>query len=89
MANTNRPGNGGGGNGGSLPPTGGGGGGMGGAFRGPEGFRPQGPGAGSEMDSGRLREQLERMEKRLDEMQRRLHGDVSGDKSNDQRGQDK
>lgn len=70
---------------------GGGGGGMGGVIRGPEGFRPQGPGAGPEMDGGRLREQLERMEKRLDEMQRRLHGNDNGttDKSNDPRGQDK
>jgi hypothetical protein len=67
---------------------GGGGGGMGGMFRGPEGSRPQGPGPGFE-DGGQLREQLERMEKRLDEMQRRLHGDGSSDKSQDQRGQDK
>jgi hypothetical protein len=52
-----------------------GGGGMGGAIGGIGNFRmpnfpPQGPG----MDSNRMFEQLQRMEKRLDEMQRRLHG---------------
>ncbi len=53
-----------------------GGGGMGGGFGSfhMPNIGPQGPGMGPDMDSGQLREQLERMEKRLDEMQRRMHG---------------
>jgi PDZ domain len=52
------------------------GGGIGGgvsAFRMPN-FGPQGPGMGPDMDGNRLREQLERMEKRLNEMQQRMLG---------------
>ena len=56
----------------------GGGGGMGGAMGGIGNFRmpnfPQRPSMGPGMDGNQLREQLERMEKRLDEMQRRMHG---------------
>jgi hypothetical protein len=44
-----------------------------GSFHMPD-FAPQGPGMGPDMDSGRMREQLERMEKRLNEMQRRMLG---------------
>ena len=56
-----------------------GGGGMGGAMGGGGNFRmpnfpSQAPGMGPGLDGNRLREQLERMEKRLDEMQRRMHG---------------
>jgi hypothetical protein len=62
-------------------------GGMGGAMGGfghfqMPNFGPQGPGAGPGaapgfgpgMDAGQLREQMERMERRLDEMQRRMLG---------------
>jgi len=55
------------------------GGGMGGAtggaglFRMPN-FPSQAPGMGPDMDGSRLREQLERMEKRLNEMQQRMLG---------------
>jgi PDZ domain len=51
------------------------GGGMGGIgnFRMPN-FPQQGPGMGPGFDGNQMREQLERMEKRLNEMQQRMHG---------------
>jgi hypothetical protein len=66
------------------------GGGVGGVFHGSQGFQPQGPGNGPEV-AGRLRDRLEQMEKRLDDMQRRLHGSDNSpaDKPTDQRGQEK
>ena len=61
-----------------------------GSFRMPN-FGPQGPGIGPDMDSGRMREQLERMEKRLNEMQRRMLGpdNQPADKPNDDHEQKK
>jgi hypothetical protein len=56
----------------------GGGGGFGGAMGGAGNFRmpdfPQGPGMGPGFDGNQMREQLERMEKRLNELQQRMHG---------------
>jgi len=55
-----------------------GGGAMGGGMGGIGNFRmpnfPQGPGMGPGFDGNQMREQLERMEKRLNEMQQRMHG---------------
>jgi hypothetical protein len=71
----------------------GGGGGFGGAMFGSgnglmPNFPPQGPGAGPSpgMDTNRMFEQLQRMEKQLNEMQRRMHGqdNAQADKPNDQ-----
>ena len=81
-----------------------GGGGVGGAMGGfshfqTPNFGPQGPGAGPGaapgfdpgMDAGQLREQMERMERRLDEMQRRMLGPQNrpADKANDAEDQSK
>jgi hypothetical protein len=56
----------------------GGGGGFGGAMGGAGNLRmpnfPQGPGMGPGFDGNQMREQLERMEKRLNELQQRMHG---------------
>jgi hypothetical protein len=69
---------------------GGGVGGFGGSFRMPN-LGPQGPGMGSGLDTGRLSEQLERMEKRLNEMQQRMLGreNQPAEKPNDEHDQRK
>lgn len=75
-----------------------GGGGMAGAMGGfghfqMPNFGPQGPGPGfgPGMDAGQMREQMERMERRLDEMQRRMLGPQNrpADKANDAEDQSK
>jgi PDZ domain len=73
----------------------GGGGGMGGAMGGAGSFRlpniPQAPNMGPGMDGNQLREQLERMEKRLNEMQQRMRGPQNqpAEKPNDEQDEQK